>query len=310
MEPYHIPVMFDECMEALQVKDDGIYFDGTLGGGSHTAGILSRGGRVIAVDRDDDAIEYCRQRFADSPFADHLTIVKSNFKDFSHIIAKLGVKKIDGALLDLGISSHQISSVERGFTFQQDAPLDMRMDREQKLSAKDIVNSWPQEKIADVIFDYGEEKFAKRIAANICAFRQKKEIETTFELVDIIKHSVDSAAMKNGHPAKRTFQALRIAVNDELSGLGELIEDIVNKLNVGGRIAIISFHSLEDRIVKRKFAFMATDCICDKTLPVCVCGHKADIKIIGKYSPSEKELDKNPRSSSATLRVAEKLAKK
>lgn len=308
-EQYHIPVMFDECMEALDIHDEGVYFDGTLGGGSHTAGILSRGGRVIAVDRDDDAIEFCKKRFENSPFADHLTIVKGNYKDFCGIISKSGVKKINGALLDMGISSHQVDEAERGFSFNKDAALDMRMDRSQSFTAADIVNSWEQERIADVIFEYGEEKFARRIAANICKSRQKKPIETTLELAEIVRHSVDSAAMKNGHPAKRTFQALRIAVNDELSGLDNLIDEVIDKLEPGGRIAIITFHSLEDRIVKRRFALHATDCICDKSLPVCVCGHKADVRIIGKYKPSEKEVEKNPRSSSATLRVAEKIAK-
>ena len=225
------------------------------------------------------------------------------------MLNKAGIKKIDGALLDLGISSHQVDDAERGFSFRQDAPLDMRMDRTQRFSAYDIVNDWQQDKIAEVILDYGEEKFARRIAKNICAYREKKKIETTLELSEIVKHSVDSASMKNGHPAKKTFQALRIAVNDELGGLGEVIGHIVDRLNVGGRIAIISFHSLEDRIVKRKFAELSTGCICDKSLPVCVCGHKADLKLIGKYRPCEKELERNPRSASATLRVAEKIEK-
>lgn len=309
MEQYHIPVMFDECMEALQVKVGGVYFDGTLGGGSHTAGILSRGGRVIATDLDDDAIAYCKKRFDNSPFSDNLNIVKSNFKDFTSVMSKTGTRKIDGALLDLGISSHQVDEAERGFSFRQDAPLDMRMNRQQQFTAFELVNEWPQEKIASVIFDYGEEKFARRIASNICKYRQKKSIDTTLELAGIVKHSVDSATMKNGHPAKRTFQAIRIAVNDELGGLGEVLNKITDRLNVGGRLAVITFHSLEDRIVKRKFAELATGCICDKSLPVCVCGHKAEVKLIGKYKPGEKELERNSRSASATLRVVEKLAK-
>ncbi|MGN1094234.1 MAG: 16S rRNA (cytosine(1402)-N(4))-methyltransferase RsmH [Candidatus Neoclostridium sp.] len=307
MEQYHVPVMFEECMTALNVKPDGVYFDGTLGGGSHTAGILARGGRVVATDRDDDAIEYCKRKFANHPFKENLTIVKSNFKDFSSVISRLGIKKVDGVLLDLGISSHQVDDAERGFSFRQDAPLDMRMDRTQRFSAFDIVNDWSQERIAEVILEYGEEKFARRIARNVCSYRQNKKIETTLELADIVKHSVDSAAMKNGHPAKKTFQALRIAVNDELGGLGEAIGTMVGKLNEGGRIAIISFHSLEDRIVKRKFTELSTGCICDKSLPICVCGHKADLKLIGKYRPKDKELLENSRSASATLRVAEKI---
>lgn len=309
MEQYHIPVMFDECMEALQVKDGGVYFDGTLGGGSHTFGLLSRGGKVIATDLDDDAIEYCRRRYENSPFAENLTVVKSNFKNFTSVINKAGIKKIDGAILDLGISSHQVDEAERGFSFRQDSRLDMRMDRSQELTAYEIVNEWPQEKLTNVIFDYGEEKFARRIASNICRYRQKKNIETTLELAEIVRHSVDSATMKNGHPAKRTFQAIRIAVNDELGGLGDVLADITDRLSTGGRLAVITFHSLEDRIVKRKFAELATGCICDKSLPVCVCGHKAEVKLIGKYKPGEKETERNSRSTSATLRVVEKLPK-
>lgn len=307
MEEYHIPVMFQECMEALNIKVGGTYFDGTLGGGGHTNGILSRGGKVIATDRDDDAIKYCIERFVEQPVYQNLTIVKGNYKNFSEIMSKANINFIDGAILDLGISSHQVDEAKRGFSFRQNAVLDMRMDRSQELSALDIVNSWSQEKLSDIIFKYGEEKFARRIASNICKAREVKAIETTLELSDLIKKSVDSASMKNGHPAKKTFQALRIAVNDELNGLDTVLRDIVDKLVVGGRFAVITFHSLEDRIVKRTFADLSTGCICDKSLPICVCGHKAEVKLIGKYKPSKEELAKNTRSASATLRVIEKI---
>ncbi len=307
MEEYHIPVMYQECMDALNIKVGGTYFDGTLGGGGHTNGILSRGGKVVATDRDDDAIKYCIERFVEQPIYRNLTIVKANYKEFTKITDKLNIKSIDGAILDLGISSHQVDEATRGFSFRYDAVLDMRMDQYQEFSALDIVNSWSEKKLSDIIFEYGEEKFAKRIAKNICKARSVNPIETTFELSDIIKRSVDSAAMKNGHPAKKTFQALRIAVNDELNGLDAVLRDITDKLVVGGRLAVITFHSLEDRIVKRTFADLSTGCICDKSLPVCVCGHKAKAKLIGKYKPSKEELEKNPRSASATLRVIEKI---
>lgn len=304
---YHIPVMFEECMEALKVRQGGVYFDGTLGGGGHTSGILARGGRVVATDRDDDAIEFCKKRFAGGAIGNELTIVKSNYKDFTSVTDDLAVAMIDGAILDLGISSHQVDDANRGFSFRYDAELDMRMDRQQDFSALDIINTWSQEELSSVIFEYGEEKFARRIARNIVEARKNCPITSTFELVDIIKKSVDSAAMKNGHPAKKTFQAIRIAVNDELNGLGQALKDIVAKLKVGARFAVITFHSTEDRIVKKTFAELSTGCICDKSLPICVCGHKADVKLTGKYKPSEEELKRNPRSASATLRVVEKI---
>jgi len=307
MEQYHVPVMFKECMDNLLIKPNGIYFDGTLGGGSHTGGMLERGGRVVATDLDDDAIKHVNERFKDEAFYKNLTIVKSNYKRFTEVTDELGISEIDGALLDLGISSHQVDEASRGFSFQRDGVLDMRMNREQDFSAIDIVNTWSAEKLAEIIFEYGEEKFARRIARNITDYRKSKKIESTLELADIVKRSVDSAAMRNGHPAKKTFQALRIAVNDELTGLDKVVKDIVKKLKKGGRLLVITFHSLEDRIIKRAFTELSTDCICDKSLPICVCGHKAEVKLIAKIKPSKEELDDNSRSASATLRVVEKL---
>lgn len=307
MEQYHVPVMFKECMDNLLIKPNGIYFDGTLGGGSHTGGMLERGGRVVATDLDDDAIKHVNERFKDEAFYKNLTIVKSNYKRFTEVTDELGISEIDGALLDLGISSHQVDEASRGFSFQRDGVLDMRMNREQDFSAIDIVNTWSAEKLAEIIFEYGEEKFARRIARNITEYRKSKKIESTLELADIVKRSVDSAAMRNGHPAKKTFQALRIAVNDELTGLDKVVKDIVKKLKKGGRLLVITFHSLEDRIIKRAFTELSTDCICDKSLPICVCGHKAEVKLIAKIKPSKEELDDNSRSASATLRVVEKL---
>ena len=307
MEQYHISVMFKECMESLQIKPGGLYFDGTLGGGGHTGGILDRGGRVVATDLDDDAINHCKSKFDAQPFFPNLQIVKGNYKQFTEITDRLNISEFDGAILDLGISSHQVDDATRGFSFQRDGALDMRMDQQQSLSALEIVNTWPTEKLADIIFEYGEEKFGRRIAKNIVEYRKNKTIETTLELSEIIKRSVDSAAMRNGHPAKKTFQALRIAVNDELNGLDKVAHDIVKKLKKGGRLLIITFHSLEDRIIKRAFTAMSTDCICDKSLPICVCGHKAEVKLVDKIKPSKEELEFNPRSASATLRVVEKL---
>ena len=311
MEQYHIPVMFEECMEALCVKPEGIYFDGTLGGGSHTAGILCRGGRVIATDRDDDAIAYCREKFASHPFKENLTIVKSNFKDFNSVLNKAGVKKIDGALLDLGISSHQVDDAERGFSFRQDAPLDMRMDRSAALSAYDVVNSYPELELCRVIYEYGEEKFAGRIARRIVERREDKPIETTLELSGIIENAIPekNRRTEHKHPAKRTFQAIRIEVNGELSSIAPSIEAGIERLVPGGRAAVITFHSLEDRIVKNTFADAAKGCICPPDFPVCVCGIKPKVRLVSKKPilPSEEELRVNPRARSAKLRVAEKL---
>lgn len=306
-EGYHVPVLASECMNALGVKRDGVYFDGTLGGGNDSELILRSGGRLIAVDRDAEAIDYVGERFAANPdFVGRYELVHDNFKNVIEILDSRGIDGLDGALLDLGISSRQVDEPRRGFSYSKDGELDMRMDREQVLSAMHVVNEYSSEQLARIFFTYGEEKFARKIAANIVARRKQAPIETTTQLADIIIDSVPSR--KSGHPAKKVFQALRIEVNNELSGLGEAVCDIAGRLKKGARLCVITFHSLEDRIVKQTFASLATDCICDKSLPVCVCGHKASVKLVGKaIRPSEEEQERNPRSKSATLRVVEKI---
>ncbi len=304
---YHVPVLYHECLDNLNIKKDGIYFDGTLGGAGHSEGILQNGGRLIATDLDKDAIENAKTRLNKPEYENRFTLVRDNYKNFVNILSSLDVDKIDGALLDLGISSHQIDEPERGFSYRFDGRLDMRMSDEQPLSAYDVVNTYSEEKLADILYLYAEERFSRRIARNIVNARKNKPIETTLQLADIVKASVPMQAQKNGHPAKKTFQAIRIEVNGELSGLDTVIDDIILKLNKGGRLCIITFHSLEDRIVKKTFALHATDCICDKKLPICICGHKATVRSLGKIKPSKEELENNSRSASATLRIIEKL---
>lgn len=306
MSEYHVPVLFDECMRALNVVSGGVYLDGTLGGGGHSEGILLRGGRLIALDRDADAIAESEKRFKSKSLQGY-TLVKSNFKNAAEALDSLKVDKLDGALLDLGISSHQIDAPERGFSYRFDGKLDMRMDKDAPLTAYDVINGYPEDKLSGILFDYGEERFAKRIASAIVRQRQIKLIETTLQLSEIVKASTPEFYHRQGHPAKKTFQAVRIEVNGELSGLGEALESIADRLKSGGRLAVITFHSLEDRIVKQRFRTMCTDCICDKSLPVCVCGHKATAKQIGKVRPTNKEVESNPRAASATLRIIEKL---
>ncbi|MDE6398193.1 MAG: 16S rRNA (cytosine(1402)-N(4))-methyltransferase RsmH [Clostridiales bacterium] len=307
MTEYHVPVLLDECMQALNVGAGKLYFDGTLGGGGHTSEILRRGGRVIATDRDMEAIDYARLRLAQvSDYNGRYTLVKDNFKNATEVLRAHETASLDGALLDLGISSHQVDENLRGFSYSGNGLLDMRMDRDQYLSAMTVVNEYTEEELSRIIYTYGEERFARKIARAIVETRRRSPIETTTRLADIVKSCVP-AGKKGGHPAKKTFQAIRIEVNNELSGLGEAIGDLVNALRPGGRIAVISFHSLEDRIVKQTFKMLSMDCICDKSLPVCVCHHKATVKLIGKYKPSEEETARNERSKSATLRVAEKL---
>ena len=307
MREYHVPVLLSECMEALAVSPEKLYFDGTLGGGGHSGEILRRGGRVIATDRDMDAIDCARGKFlAVSAYAGRYTLVKDNFKNALQVLKDNGISALDGALLDLGISSHQVDEDSRGFSYSGDGVLDMRMDRDQMLSAMTVVNEYSEEALSRLIYTYGEERFARKIAGRIVQARKRAPIETTRELADLIKACVPQG-QKGGHPAKRTFQAIRIEVNNELSGLGEAIGDLTSVLKPGARIAVISFHSLEDRIVKQTFKTLATDCICDKSLPVCVCHHKASVKLLGKTKPSEAEIAANPRAQSATLRVAEKL---
>lgn len=302
---YHTPVMLGEVMEALRVEKDGLYFDGTLGGGGHSLAIMKAGGRVVATDLDEDAINYAGKRFEQAGMGGRYTIVHDNFKNFTQITDSLGITELDGALLDLGVSSKQFDNGTRGFSFRYDAELDMRMDRRGRLTAEDIVNDWPADKLVRLLYRYGEENFAPRIVSAIEKERKTHRIKTTGELAAIIAGSVPYR--KSGHPAKKTFQALRIEVNGELDGLGEAAEAIVGKLKSGARLCIITFHSLEDRIIKNTFRLLSTDCICDKSLPVCVCGHKASTKQLKALRAGKEELEENNRSHSATLRIVEKL---
>lgn len=310
MEYNHIPVMLNECMQALNLKDGGIYFDGTLGGANHSYQILkqsSPSGKLIATDLDVDALKNAKDKLKE--FDGRFFLFNDNFKNFSSVIDQAGFEKIDGALLDLGISSYQLSS-ERGFAYITNSPLDMRMDQNGGLSAYDVVNGYSEEELIDIFYKYGEEKFSKAIAKNICLQRKINEIKTTGELVEIIEKSIPQKfKLTGGHPAKRVFQAIRIEVNGELDGLDTLIKDIVSKLKVGGRLAVITFHSLEDRIVKNVFTELNTDCICDKRLPVCVCGKKREVKLVNNKPivASREELEFNSRSKSAKLRIVEKL---
>ena len=306
MSEYHVPVMLDEVLDALAVKDGGIYLDGTLGGGGHSEAILRNGGKLIALDRDDDAIKQSTNRFESAKLSGY-TIVKSNFKDALNALDGLGIDKIDGALLDLGISSHQIDEAERGFSYRFDGKLDMRMDTSARFSAYDVVNEYDEDELVKILFTYGEEKFAKKIVSAIIKERKVKPINSTLELAEIVKKATPEFYHRQGHPAKKTFQAIRIEVNGELDGLDKAVENLASRLNSGGRLAVITFHSLEDRIIKQAFRLMCTDCICDKSIPICVCGHKAIAKNLGKVRPSKEELVNNSRSASATLRIIEKL---
>lgn len=302
MEFVHKSVLFDESIQALCLDKTKIILDGTAGGGGHSGEIAKNAGQLIAVDQDPDAIAVLNERLGSR---DNVTIVNNNFSNIKSILNSLGLDKIDGLLLDLGVSSYQLDNGERGFSFHQDAPLDMRMSKS-GLSAKDVVNTYSEQELADIIFRYGEEKFSRRIAANIVKSRADKPIETTFELVDIIKASMPQKAMRESHPARRTFQAIRIEVNAELDVLKKALEDAFDCLNPGGRIAIITFHSLEDRIVKEKFNDWARGCTCPKEFPVCVCGNKPKGKVFKPLAPTEQELEMNPRARSSRLRVFEK----
>lgn len=303
MEFEHKSVLFDEAIAALELNDKKIIFDGTAGGGGHSRKIAESGARVIAVDRDPDAITVLNERLGAMP---NVTVVHDNYSDIKNIISDLGIEKIDGLLLDLGVSSFQLDTAERGFSFHKDAPLDMRMSKT-GLSAADVVNTYDEQQLADIIFRYGEEKFSRRIAANIVKARQEKPIETTFELVDIIKSSMPQRAMRDAHPARRTFQAIRIEVNAELDELKNALTDAFDVLAPGGRMAIITFHSLEDRIVKEQFAEWCRGCTCPKEFPVCVCGNKPKGKTYKSISPSQDELGENPRARSSRLRIFEKF---
>ncbi|MGM0444938.1 MAG: 16S rRNA (cytosine(1402)-N(4))-methyltransferase RsmH [Bacillota bacterium] len=305
----HEPVMLDTTIEYLNCKRNGIYVDGTLGRGGHTAAILENiddDGLVIALDRDLEAINEVK----DSIESSNLILEHANYIDIDKVLDKHNIEKVDGMVFDLGVSSPQLDNSDRGFSYNNNGPLDMRMNRDQKLTAADIVNNYKKDKIEKLIYDYGEDKWASRIADFIVAFREKKEIETTFELVDIIKAAIPASARRSGgHPARRTFQALRIATNNELNQLENMIGAAVKRLKREGRICIISFHSLEDRIVKHKFKELASDCICPPELPVCKCDKEPLVKIITKkpVRASEKEIEDNYRSRSAKLRVAEKI---
>ena len=310
MEFNHVSVLLWECIEALQIKPDGIYLDGTLGGAGHSSEIVKRltTGRLIGVDRDTVALEAAGNRLA--PWKDRVTLVHSNFSEIASILDDLGLEKIDGMLFDLGVSSPQLDDGSRGFSYMADAPLDMRMNREDRLSAWDVVNTWPQEELKRILFDYGEERYAPRIASAICRRREEKPIETTLELVDIIKSAMPSQALREKqHPAKRSFQAIRIAVNDELGSVERMLADAMDRLNPGGRLAVITFHSLEDRIVKSAMQQAARGCTCPKEFPVCVCGNKPKVNIVTRKPivSGEEELEYNPRARSAKLRVAERV---
>ena len=304
MEFVHKSVLFDEAIESLNIDKSKIILDGTAGGGGHSREIAKRAGRLIAVDRDPDAIKVLHERL-DS--FDNVTIVQNNFSNVKDILKEQGIEKIDGMLLDLGVSSFQLDTAQRGFSYHADAPLDMRMSKS-GLSAKDVVNTYSETELADILFRYGEEKFARRIAKNIVIHRQNKEIETTGELVDIIKESYPKAKMWDSHPARKTFQAIRIEVNAELDALEKTLDSALDCLSSGGRLSIITFHSLEDRMVKEKFNSWINPCTCPKEFPVCVCGKKPLGKMPFKFkAPSEAELEKNPRARSSKLRCFEKF---
>lgn len=308
MEFHHISVLLNECIDNLNITPDGIYVDGTMGGGGHSLEIAKRltTGRLICIDQDPDAHEAAGKRLAE--YKDRITFVRDNFGNIANILDSLGIEKIDGMLLDIGVSSHQLDEAERGFSYQQDAPLDMRMNPDRPFSAYDVVNGYDEDELDRVIFTYGEERWARRIAQFIVKEREAKPIETTGELVDIIKKAVPKGARKDGpHPAKRTFQAIRIEVNGELEVLQRAIDDVAARLAVGGRLCIITFHSLEDRIVKEAFRKQENPCICPPQFPVCVCGKKPLGRVITRKPilPSKEELEENPRSRSAKLRVLE-----
>lgn len=309
-EFHHVSVLLDECLEGLNIKPDGIYVDGTLGGAGHSREIVKRltTGRHIGIDRDPVALKAAGERLA--PYGDKVTLVHSNFCEIKQVLRDLNIDGVDGILLDLGVSSPQLDDGSRGFSYMADAPLDMRMNGEDSLTAYDVVNTWSQEELKRILYDYGEERYAPRIAAGICARRAERLIETTLELVDIIRSAMPAVALREKqHPAKRSFQAIRIAVNDELGSVEKVMRDAIPCLNRGGRLAVITFHSLEDRIVKNAMAEAAKGCTCPPNFPVCVCGKTPAVKLITKKPvvSGETELELNPRARSAKLRICEKL---
>ena len=310
MDFVHIPVLLHEVLEGLAIRPDGIYVDGTLGGAGHSSRIAAKltTGRLIGIDRDNVALEAAAERL--KPYEDRVTLVHANFCDMDQALQELGIDKVDGILLDLGVSSPQLDDGQRGFSYMTDAPLDMRMNGEDVRDARQIVNKWSYEELKRILYDYGEERFAPRIAAAICRRREQAPIETTLELVDVIKSAMPASALREKqHPAKRSFQAIRIAVNDELGAVETVMEKAVPLLNPGGRLAVITFHSLEDRIVKNAMAEAAKGCTCPPSFPVCVCGKKPQVRIVTRKPivSGEEELERNPRARSAKLRICEKL---
>lgn len=308
--PKHVSVLLDECIENLDIKPDGIYVDGTLGLGGHSEQIAKRlsTGRLIGIDRDESAIERSGARLA--PYGDVVTLVHANFCDVAEVLDELKIDKVDGMLFDLGVSSPQLDESERGFSYMADAPLDMRMDGSSALTAWNVVNEWPEQELSRILFTYGEERYARRIAAGIAEKRAKKPIDSTLELVDIIRSAMPAAALREKqHPAKRSFQAIRIAVNDELGAVEKMMQTAPDRLKTGGRLCVISFHSLEDRIVKTGIAARENGCTCPREAPICVCGFVQTLKNVYRKPivPGEDELKLNPRSRSAKLRVAERV---
>jgi len=310
MEFYHVSVLLEECIDGLNIRPDGIYVDGTLGGAGHSSRIAEKltAGRLIGIDRDPVALKAAGTRLA--PFADRVTLVHSNFSEIASVLDDLQIEAVDGILLDLGVSSPQLDDGQRGFSYMSDAPLDMRMDSGDRITAETVVNTWPYEELRRILFDYGEERYAPQIASAICRRRETAPIHTTFELVDVIRSAMPAAALREKqHPAKRSFQAIRIAVNDELGAVRKVMEAAIPKLKPGGRLVIITFHSLEDRIVKNGMADAAKGCTCPPEFPVCVCGKKPAVRVLTRkpITASERELEANPRSRSAKLRICEKL---
>lgn len=308
-EFHHVSVLLDECIEGLNIKPDGIYVDGTLGGAGHSYHIAEKltTGRLIGIDRDPVALKAAGERL--SPFADRVTLVHSNFCRMGQVLQELGISGVDGILLDLGVSSPQLDDGSRGFSYMTDAPLDMRMDNGDALSADTVVNTWSYEELKRILYDYGEERYAPAIAAAIVRKREIFPIRTTLELVDVIRSAMPPAALREKqHPAKRTFQAIRIAVNDELNSVSKAMDAAIPCLNSGGRLAVITFHSLEDRIVKNAMAAAAKGCICPPEFPVCVCGRKPQVTVLTRKPivSGEEELERNPRARSAKLRICEK----
>lgn len=309
-EFHHVSVLLQECLEGLNIRPDGIYVDGTLGGAGHSSRIAERltTGRLIGIDRDPVALAAAGERL--KPWKDRVTLVHSNFCEIKQVLSDLQIPGVDGILLDLGVSSPQLDDGQRGFSYMADAPLDMRMNGEDALTAREVVNTWPQEELKRILYTYGEERYAPQIASAICRRREEAPIETTLELVDIIRSAMPAAALREKqHPAKRSFQAIRIAVNDELGSVEKVMADAIPLLNPGGRLAVITFHSLEDRIVKNAMAGAAKGCTCPPNFPVCVCGKKPQVKLISRKPivSGAAELAENPRARSAKLRVCEKL---